>query len=193
MESMFLPPKRTLRHHNLPLHYPIRPECGELGAGRGSFAFCGQVISITQKSNFRFRLIERDNQCNTNADINHHSKTADLELDLKIERGNINISWEKERNYQNAVTLKKVLEDAMETIEPAAKIHCPILRRSPVTVPGVPAKFCIFIFPAQRKPSLPRWATGELHLPSKTRKLTTGKCLTQSTRNRKRLELYQSY
>lgn len=99
----------------------------------------------------------------------------DLELDLKIKRRNITIISEKERNYQNAVTLKKLLEDAMETIEPAAKMHCPTLRRSPVTVPGVPAKFCIFsIF----------LYTDNLHSifnhPIKTRKLTTGKCLTQS-------------
>lgn len=60
------------------------------------------------------------------------------------------MSWER-RKYQKAVNSKKDLVVDIEAIEPAAKKHCNILRRSAVTVPGVPAKSFIFSLQNQEK------------------------------------------
>jgi hypothetical protein len=52
-------------------------------------------------------------------------------------------SWGRNK-YQKAVKLKKLVVVAIEAIDPAAKMHCEILRTSPVKVPGVPGKSFIF-------------------------------------------------
>lgn len=55
--------------------------------------------------------------------------------------------WEK-KGYLKEVKLKKDLVEAIEAIEAAANRHCNNLKIRAVTVPGVPAKFLIFVSPS---------------------------------------------
>jgi len=48
-------------------------------------------------------------------------------------------------NYQKAVKLKKLVDETMKAIDPAAKMNCDNLRIKPRTVPGVPGKSFIFL------------------------------------------------
>lgn len=61
----------------------------------------------------------------------------------------------EKNKYQKAVKLKKEPVVVMATIDPAANKHCPILRSSPVEVPGVPAKS--FIFSSQTQKLKKKW------------------------------------
>lgn len=48
----------------------------------------------------------------------------------------------KEQKYREVSDFLSVLVESIKAIDPTAKMHCKILRKRPVKVPGVPGKFC---------------------------------------------------
>jgi hypothetical protein len=50
-------------------------------------------------------------------------------------------SWGRNK-YRKVADFLSVLVESIKAIDPTAKMHCKILRKRPVKVPGVPGKFC---------------------------------------------------